>query len=225
MCRLSAGVWREIVPTTKEDARTGTRMACANRADLTRARSGTTDKETSVALEGVGAQWELPGACRGAMEIAALQLRTTCRRGRAGGRALRGRLLGRAGHVAQLFTRLEPDREAGRDLHFLGGAFRVSADAAFSAFHEEHAEAAQLDALAARQRLAQRVDDRLDGLRRLLAPHAGRSRDRVDDVFLDHLGESLPVLGHLEEVRAAHDRDSRCRGHNRRIVGSKRVRG
>src|ERR1039458_2052772 len=117
------------------------------------------------------------------------------RGGRAGGRGLRGRLLGRAGHIAQLLARLEPDREAGRNLHFLGGAFRVAADAAVSGLHEEHAEAAQLDALAARQRLAQHVDDRLDGCRRFLAPDAGRLRDRVDDVVLDHVGRVYPSSG------------------------------
>src|ERR1017187_3581227 len=110
---------------------------------------------------------------------------------RAGRRWLLRRLLKRPGHVAQLLARLESDRETGRNLHYLHGVFWVATDPAFLGLHEEHAEAAQLDALAARQRLAQHIDDCLDGLRRLLALQAGRLRDRAHDVVLDHLGESL----------------------------------
>jgi hypothetical protein len=43
------------------------------------------------------------------------------------------------------------------------------------------------------------VDDRLDGLRRLLALHAGRRRGRVDDVDLDHVGRvyASPASGNV----------------------------
>src|SRR5450830_196251 len=83
----------------------------------------------------------------------ATQTLLTSSGGRAGGgraSGLRGRLLGRTGHVAQLLARLEADREAGWNLHFLSRAFRVAADAPLSRFDEQHAEAAQFDPLAAR---------------------------------------------------------------------------
>src|ERR1035437_239227 len=63
---------------------------------------------------------------------------------------LGGPALRRSGHVAQLLAWLEADREAGRNLDFLGRAFRVAADAPLSGFDEQHAEAAQFDPLAAR---------------------------------------------------------------------------
>src|SRR5512143_1553072 len=101
------------------------------------------------------------------------------RLGRGGGRRA-------VGEIAQLLAGLEADREAGRDLDFLGWPLRVAADPLLPRLDEENAEPAQLDPLAARQRLAHDVDDRLDRERRLLAGHGGRFRDAVDDVVLDH---------------------------------------
>src|SRR5512140_1091213 len=69
--------------------------------------------------------------------------------------------LERAGHVAELLAGLEADREPGRDLDFLGRALRVPSNSALAGLDEEHAESAQLDALAAREGLAHDVDDRL----------------------------------------------------------------
>src|SRR5512140_3005025 len=95
--------------------------------------------------------------------------------------------LERAGHVAELLAGLEADREPGRDLDLLGRTLGVPADAALSGLDEKHAEAAQLDAFAAGQRLAHDLDDRLDGLRGFLPRHVGHLGDAVDDVVLDHV--------------------------------------
>src|SRR5438552_10630192 len=67
--------------------------------------------------------------------------------------------------VAKLFAGLEADRVSGRDLHF-DACLRIAPDPLLALLDLEHAEAAQLDALAARQCVAQSFDDRIDRLRR-----------------------------------------------------------
>src|SRR6185503_6676295 len=85
----------------------------------------------------------------------------------------------------QLFAGLEADRLAGRDRH-LDARLRVAPDAALAIAHLEDAEAAQLDPLAARQRVLDRVEDGVDRFGRLDARDVARVGDAVDDVRFDH---------------------------------------
>src|SRR5688572_6286040 len=96
------------------------------------------------------------------------------------------RVSGRLQQVAQLFARLESDRVTGRDLH-LDAGLRIAADSLLALLDLKHAEAAQLDALTARQRVAQSFDHSIDGLGCFHPRNFGDFRYLVDDVRLDHL--------------------------------------
>src|SRR5688572_15976607 len=87
--------------------------------------------------------------------------------------------------LLELLAGLEADRLARGDGD-LDAGLRVAPDALLAVAHLEHAEAAQLDALAGGQRLFHGVDDGVHRHRRLDARHGGVLSDEVDDVGLDH---------------------------------------
>src|ERR1051325_8044490 len=95
--------------------------------------------------------------------------------------------------VAQFFARLETDRVSGRDLHFDPG-LRIAADSFFALLDLKYAEAAQLDALPARDRVAQPLDHRVDGLGGLDPRDLGRLRVLVYDVRLDHVSSAKALI-------------------------------
>ena len=72
----------------------------------------------------------------------------------------------------QFFAGLEADGFAWRDVDFFAGA-RIAADAGFARLDAEDAEAAQLDALSAAERILERFEYRLDRLFRLGAADVG----------------------------------------------------
>jgi hypothetical protein len=80
---------------------------------------------------------------------------------------------------------LEADGLTGGDGDLLAGA-RVAPDAALARLDDEDAEAAQLDALAPRQRLLHRVEEGIDGLLGLHLRDAGAFGHTVHDVEFDH---------------------------------------
>ena len=63
----------------------------------------------------------------------------------------------------KLLARLEANGFPGRNCDFFAGA-RITTDAAFARFDYEYAEAAQLDSIAARQRILHRIKERLNCL-------------------------------------------------------------
>jgi hypothetical protein len=94
--------------------------------------------------------------------------------------------------VPELFTWLEADGVSGRDFH-LDTGFRIASDSLFALLDLENAEAAKLDALAAREGISQSFDNRVDGLSRFDPRDIGCLGDLVDDVRLDH-GSSAKML-------------------------------
>src|SRR5687768_11052224 len=87
--------------------------------------------------------------------------------------------------VPQFLPRLEADGVSGRDLH-LDARLGIAADAFLPLLDLEDAEAAELDALPARERVPQPLDHRVDRLGRLHARDLRGFRHLVDDVRLDH---------------------------------------
>src|SRR4051794_33361905 len=87
--------------------------------------------------------------------------------------------------VAELLARFEADRVSRWDLHF-DARLGVAADALLPLLDLEDAEAAELDALPSRERVAQSLDHGVHGLGRLHARNFGYFRDFIDDVRLDH---------------------------------------
>src|SRR5216683_2324942 len=85
----------------------------------------------------------------------------------------------------QLFSGLEAHSLAGRNVHFFAGA-RVAADARFAGLHAEDSEASQLDALAAAQRVFQRLENGFDGLLGFRAANTSRRHNGIYDIELDH---------------------------------------
>src|SRR5450631_670337 len=85
----------------------------------------------------------------------------------------------------QFLAGLEAHGFAGRDADFLAGA-RVAADAGLARAHVEHAEAAQLDALAFAKRLFHGIEDGFNSLFGLGPAHSGLVYDGVYDVQLNH---------------------------------------
>src|ERR1700677_3116854 len=100
---------------------------------------------------------------------------------------LRGGFVGRGFEALQFFSGLEADGFAWRDVDLFAGP-RIAADAGLARLHAEDAEAAELDALAAAERVFQRFEYRLDRLFRLGAADVWRRciDDGIHDVQLDH---------------------------------------
>src|SRR4051812_48694471 len=90
-----------------------------------------------------------------------------------------------AADILEFFAGFETNRASGRDFHFLARP-RITADAALPRFHLEHAEAAQLDALALHHRGPHGVEHRVHRDFRLHLRDFGEPRDLVDDVHLYH---------------------------------------
>src|SRR3569833_4730228 len=103
-------------------------------------------------------------------------------------------MLGRAGSrgalrvdaVLQLLARLEARRLARRMLERLA-RLRIAARARRGLAHAEGAEAAEVDLVAARQRVRHELEHVLHELLYLRLGGAGLARDRVDQVGLLHL--------------------------------------
>src|SRR5439155_16945360 len=91
----------------------------------------------------------------------------------------------RSPDVLKVFARLEADRTAGRDAHFLAGA-GVAPDAALARLHLEDPKTAQLDALAALHGGPHRIENGIDRHLSLDLGDVGDFRHFVDDVDLDH---------------------------------------
>jgi hypothetical protein len=87
----------------------------------------------------------------------------------------------------ELFSGLEPDRLAGRDVGDLTGA-RVAANAALSWLHYEHAKATKFDAFASLQGGLHRFKQRFDRSFRFDLWNAGLLGDSIHDIKLDHIG-------------------------------------
>src|SRR2546426_8349189 len=85
----------------------------------------------------------------------------------------------------QFLPRLETNRLPGRNRDFLAGA-RVSPDAAFPRLDHEHTKAAQLNAVAARQRVLHRMKQSIDGLLGFELGDAGAIGETIDDIEFDH---------------------------------------
>src|SRR5579884_2076911 len=84
----------------------------------------------------------------------------------------------------QLFAGLEADGLAGRDVD-LGASARIAPDAGLTRADGEDAEAAQLDAVTASQRLLHALKHRLDGHFGLGFSNAGLGNDFVDQIEFD----------------------------------------
>src|SRR5688572_29993045 len=91
--------------------------------------------------------------------------------------------------VLEVLAGLEPDRAAGRDLHFLARP-RVAPDAPLARLDLEDAKPAQLDPLAPHHRVLHGFEDGLDGGLRLDLGDVGGLGNLVDDVHLDHAGSA-----------------------------------
>src|SRR5262249_34959671 len=91
----------------------------------------------------------------------------------------------RLSDVLEVFTRLEADRATWRDAHFFARPW-IAADAALPRLHLEHAEPAQLDALAALHGDPHRIEDGVDRHLGFYLGNVGYFRHFVDDVDLDH---------------------------------------
>ncbi len=89
------------------------------------------------------------------------------------------------GEVRQVLARLEAGG-TGRGDDDLFARPRVATDALLALLHLEHAEAAQFDALAARQRLPHRLQNLLDRALGLHLRDAGLVGYLIDDIGLDH---------------------------------------
>src|SRR5207249_3591587 len=85
----------------------------------------------------------------------------------------------------QLFSRLEADSLPWGNTDFSSGP-RIASDAGLSRAHVEHAEAAQLDAVALGQSALHALEDRLHRLLGFCLGDAGLSHNFVDDIELDH---------------------------------------
>ena len=85
----------------------------------------------------------------------------------------------------QFLAGLKAHSLSGRDADFLSGA-RIAANAGFARPDIEHAESAQLDALAFAERVLHGLTDSLDGLLRLGPAHAGFVHHRINYVQLNH---------------------------------------
>src|SRR5208282_830528 len=95
--------------------------------------------------------------------------------------AIRERLVNRL----QLLAGLEADGLAGRNGNFGAGA-RIPSNAGLARTHVEHAETAQLNAIAVRERLLHALEDGFDGKLRLGLGDPGAVDHFVDDVELNH---------------------------------------
>src|SRR5207244_4496549 len=85
----------------------------------------------------------------------------------------------------QFLPRLKTNRLPGRNRNLLAGA-RVSPDTAFTRLDHEHAKAAQLDAVAARQRVLHRMKQGIDGLLGFELGNACAIGETIDDIEFDH---------------------------------------
>src|SRR3954469_3601976 len=103
----------------------------------------------------------------------------------------------------QLFARLEAHSFAGRNAD-LGSRARIASDAGLSRAYVEHAETAQLDAVALGEGALHALKDRLDCLLGFRLGDAGLSDNFVDDIELDHVSFwfGFPKLRILKEICA-----------------------
>src|SRR6267143_193809 len=85
----------------------------------------------------------------------------------------------------ELFTGLEADGFAGRNVDFFTGA-GIAADAGLAGLDAENAKAAELDALAAAEGPLEGFEDGFDGLLGFGAADVRRGDDGVYDVQLNH---------------------------------------
>ena len=94
----------------------------------------------------------------------------------------------------QFLAGLEANSFAGRDANLLSRA-GVAADAGLARLHIEYAEAAELDAFAAAQRVLHGLEDGFHGLFGFCAGNIRFLYDSIYDVELDHT--CLPLTGNL----------------------------
>jgi hypothetical protein len=94
----------------------------------------------------------------------------------------------------QLFARLEANSFSGRDAHFGAGAW-IAANSGLSRTYVEDAEAAQLDAVALRERALHTFKIGFNGLLGFSLSDAGFVHNFIDDVELDH------AIGSRAEVK------------------------
>jgi hypothetical protein len=85
----------------------------------------------------------------------------------------------------KFFAGLEAYGFAGRDIHF-GARARISSDAGLARLHVENSKAAQLDAVAFRQRFLYRVENSFHRYFSFGFGDAGAGYDFRDDVELNH---------------------------------------
>src|SRR5215469_9981654 len=91
---------------------------------------------------------------------------------------------GRGRKRLQFLSRLEANCFTGRNIHLLAGA-RIAADASLARLDVEHAEASELDPLAASERVLHCLEDGLDRLFGFSSADIRLLYNRVDEVELD----------------------------------------
>src|SRR5512139_1786957 len=122
-----------------------------------------------------------------------------------------GREAGASAQILQILARLEADGPPGRNANLLAGPW-VTADAALSGLHLEHAEPAQFDAISALHREAHGIEYRVDGQLGLHLRDVGGPGHFVDDVDFDHAG-GYPLTAKVANYHR--ERDLACQGRKR----------